>query len=54
MSLLGQLEKIEKHEESVAMPTARNYSSGEETKLKDEKTLMYAQHSRNTKLANAQ
>lgn len=30
MNLLGQLEKIEKHDESIAMPTARNYSPEEE------------------------
>jgi len=52
MNLLGQLEKIEKHEESVAMPTARNYSPEEENKRKDEETLQYAKQSRNTKLPN--
>ena len=29
MNLLGQLEKIDKHDETVAMPTARNYSPDE-------------------------
>ena len=52
-SLLEQLDKIEKHEESVAMPTARNYSPEEESQRKDEEALQYAKQSRNNKIPNA-
>ena len=54
MNLLGQLQKIEKVDETVAMPTARNYSP-EEDKDEEEKRReeqQYTKQSRNAKLAH--
>ena len=50
MNLLGQLQKIEKVNETVAMPTARNYSPEEDGD--EEEKRQYAKQSRNAKLAH--
>ena len=56
MNLLGQLEKIDKHDETVAMPTARNYSPEETTESQrrnEAENNAYGKQSRNTRLPPA-